>query len=218
MILLIVPSRGRPHNAVELIKTWRATTEGKSELRFYVDSDDPTAYQYPEEFTSIGEPGRLVGITNRIAVANTSYYKMFGSIGDDHRFESAGWETKLLRALDKLGGRGVVYGDDGVHGENLCTAFFISANVVKALGYMIFPGLEHLYADNFALELGKAMRKLTYLPDVKIAHHHPIAKKAAWDATYEIGNNPGVWDRDSKAFADWQDNYKDLDVIKALCS
>ena len=215
MILLIVPSRGRPHNAVELIKTWQSTTEGKSELRFYVDDDDPTALRYPAEFTTVGEPGRLVGITNRIAVANVNYYTMFGSIGDDHRFESPGWETKLLKGLDKLGGRGVLYGDDGVHGQNLCTAFFMSTNIVKALGYMIYPSLEHLYADNFALELGKAMGKLKYLSDVKITHYHPIAKKAEWDTTYDIGNNADVWARDGAAFDYWKRNLKELDAKKA---
>lgn len=215
MILLIVPSRGRPHNARQLIDTWEATTEGKSLLEFYVDNDDPTAKDYPAGFTTVGEPGRLVSITNRVANATANTYEVFGSIGDDHRFESAGWETALLKALDKLGGTGVVYGDDGVHGKNLCTAFFMSSNIIKALGYMVYPEIEHLFADNFALELGRKVG-IKYLPDVKIIHHHPIAQKANWDATYEIGNNPAVWSKDEAAFNKWRKHYLERDARKVL--
>jgi len=163
---------------------------------------------YPKDFTTVGEPGRLVALTNRAATQLADDATILGSIGDDHRFESTKWESSFIKGLDKLGGIGVMYGDDGLQGQNLATAFFISANIVRQLGYMIWPELEHLYADNYAMELGKVIDKLLYMPNVKITHYHPLAGKSPWDLTYDIGNNDGVWVRDRAAFEHWYNNHR----------
>lgn len=214
-ILLVVPSRGRPHNAERLRRAWEATTEGCSELRFLVDLDDPTRHDYPEDLTDIGIPGRLVVLTNRCAIANLDRFRVFGSIGDDHLPQTR-WEGPVLDAFDE--GAHVVYGDDGVHGERIPTAFFMSSAAVRARGHMIPPTFEHLFADNQALDLGRAADCVRYLPEVKITHLHPIVGLAPDDETYRRGTGPEVWARDEAAYRAWVADGlpRETELIRAL--
>ena len=55
---------------------------------------------------------------------------------------------------------------------------------------MVPPGMIHLYFDNFWLDFGRAMGKITYLPDVIIEHMHPAVGKAVLDAGYQEVNAP----------------------------
>lgn len=214
-IALLVPTRARPHNARKLIDAWWSATEGKSTLYFMVDSDDPEILSYQDiaitvdnadVVVMIGRPARLVEWTNFMAehLWQRTGHKIFGSIGDDHLPESSGWESAIIEAVEAMPNKaGVVYGDDGVHGGNLATAFFMTANITDALGYMCPPELEHLYCDNAAMDIGRAST-LIYLPDVKITHYHPIAGKAEWDDTYVRGNEGRVQHHDSLAYSKWK--------------
>ncbi len=65
---------------------------------------------------------------------------------------------------------------------------------------MTLPRLSHLYADNFWLELGNRLNKITYLDDVLIEHMHPAAGKATQDAGYEFSSNYNLHMQDKKIF------------------
>lgn len=209
-ILLIVPSRGRPHNADRLVRAWQATTEGLSELRFLVDNNDPTRWDYPEDYTDIGIPGRLAALTNRCA-RRSLHYRLLGSIGDDHVPETL-FESALLEAAGDVG---IAFGDDGVHHERIPTAFFVTSNIVRELGGMGPPGVQHLFFDDWARELGNAAGCLRYLPDVKITHWHPIVNKAPIDATYLAGGeNKVLFASDKRAYEAWLANGLQPDAAK----
>jgi len=202
-ILVIVPTRGRPDWALRLSESHRATTDGLSDIVFMVDDDDPCAAEYVDRVPNVvvGNPAKLVEWTNRIAVANVDNYQVFGSVGDDHLFETIGWERLILSGFDAVGGTGVVYGDDGYQGENLPTACFVSTDIVAALGWMAPPQLEHMFCDNFWLALGRALGRVRYVPAVKITHLHPAAGKAEWDASYRETNSDAKMTADQQAWA-----------------
>ena len=201
-LLLVVPSRERPHNAQRLRSAWHATTEGRSDLAFLVDDDDPTKGDYPESLTIIGEPGRLVGLTNRCAVANVDRYRAFASWGDDHVPLDA-FEGPIMGAIDEAGGVAIVGTNDGVHGAAIPTACVVTANIVVELGWMALPTLEHLCCDLAWKALGVAADCWRYLPNVHVEHRHPIVGRASWDATYERGNSGVVSARDHEAYEAW---------------
>ena len=216
-ILLIVPSRARPHNARALLDVWQATTEGHSGIVFCLDDDDPTTPEYPRDDCEviIGPRKRLAGWTNTVAVARLDDHALFGSIGDDHRPESQGWESAILDAVRLVDGPAIVYGDDGVHGEAIPTAFFVTSNIVRTVGGMGPPGVSHLFFDDWARELGRAAGCLRYLAGVKITHHHPLAGRAPMDQTYEDGgSNRVLWNADEVAFRAWMRDGLDGDAAK----
>lgn len=205
-LIIIVPSRGRPAAAADLLDAFNATCTADTELLFALDDDDPTRHDYPTRTPQWVGPNRsMVEALNNAAGGYVSGLLgmdppfAIGFQGDDHRPRTKGWDTAYLAALRELG-TGIVYGDDLLQRQNLPTQCAMTADIVQALGFMAPPTLHHMYVDNFWRELGKNADCLRYLPDVVVEHLHPVAQKAAWDDGYQRVNAPTVYARDADAF------------------
>jgi hypothetical protein len=191
-LCVIVPTRGRPQNAVRLINDWR-TTEATARLLFAVDDDDPMKKHYIDVFDAnrepwlkfvVGERLRLGPTLNHEAVAQAKQWDYLGFIGDDHSPKTPLWDKKIEAALKEMR-TGIVYGDDKFQGINLPTAVFLTSDIVRTLGYMCPPTLIHMWLDNSWKEWGESIGRLRYLPSVVIEHLHPQADgKGQMDDNY----------------------------------
>lgn len=226
-LVVIVPSRGRPHAAAELLEAFR-DTRTTARLVFALDEDDPTRGEYakvvPPATAMIdtgAAPATMVRALNAAAVLRASGENppfAIGFMGDDHRPRTPGWDAAYLEALCELG-TGIVYGNDLLQGERIPTQVSMTADIVRALGYMAPPVLTHLYVDNFWRDLGQAAQCLRYLPDVVVEHMHPVAGKAAWDAGHQRVNAPEMYDRDAAAYRQFVNDghfSAAVDTVRAL--
>ena len=204
--LVLVPTRGRPSNAVEVLKAHKEFS-CRSDILFVVDTDDEELVNYR---TAVGleyiveVENKTRGMAYPINIAAKKYandYEFFTFIGDDHRFRTPDWDVTLMRGIGSK--PGLAYGDDLLQGQNLPTAVMMSGAIVRALGGMVPPKLKHLYLDNFWKRLGEDLDSLTYMPQVIIEHCHPIAGKAEWDEGYRAVNAREVYSFDALMF----DNY-----------
>lgn len=222
-LLMIVPSRGRPGNVAALVDAWFGTAVGAATLLIAIDDDDPTRDDYLKMLAppikagtlrvEVAKRQRLGGTLNSIAGVGATEYRALGFMGDDHRPRTAGWDRRMVEALDELGS-GMVYGDDLFQRANLPTAIAMTSDIVRSLGYMVPGGLVHLYVDDAWKALGEGIGRLRYLPDVVIEHLHPSAGKAQMDASYEETNSQAQFDADRQRFEDWQQSGLDADVTK----
>lgn len=192
-VLVIVPTRGRPQNVVALEASLKETDTLNAEFLYAIDPDDPARAAYEaldlKNIWVMHERLRLGGTLNLLAMMHASGYEAIGFMGDDHRPRTTGWDDKITDEIN-AGGPRVVYGNDLLQGPNLPTAVFMSSEIIMGLGYMVPPGLKHLYADDFWRDLGRALGCLVYRNDVIIEHMHPIAGKADWDEGYKEVNAP----------------------------
>lgn len=212
-VLVMVPSRGRPDRIQVFIDAWREHST-MSDLLIQLDEDDPTWREYPvPEGVSIvvGPRRRLVESIN-FGVKELPDYAYYASLGDDHIIRTPGWDRKLVDRIEKNHGWGIAYGDDMLQHQRLPTAVVISANIIKTLGYMCHPSMEHLYADNFWKELGEMTGTLLYEPSVVIEHMHPFAHKATMDDSYAASNSTEQYDHDRQGFQEWQAKQRASDV------
>jgi hypothetical protein len=225
-LVVVVPSRGRPRRAGELVRAFEQTCTADTCLVFALDDDDPTRHDYPHLNEVHGLAyGLSVGASRNMNEALqgavlTSMADTFavGFMGDDHRPRTRGWDEAYLVALRELG-TGIVYGDDLLQGERLPTQCAMTADIVRTLGYMAPPSLMHMYLDNFWLSLGREADCIRYLPGVVVEHVHPLARKAAWDAGYARVNAQGVYDRDEAALRAYVDDGEfavDVAKVRAL--
>jgi hypothetical protein len=191
--IFLVPTRGRPQNALRLLRAWCRYTSRSTRLCFIIDNDDPELTNYSQvfnmpEFDSfsfgwmVDERRRLGGSLNYWAPKLVDAYEAIGFMGDDHLPRDIGWDLKMKDAM--VGQPTIAYGNDLIQGPNLPTAVLMDSRIVKSLGWMIPPGLTHMYLDNFWRDFGHALGTLVYLNDVIIEHVHPIAGKTAWDDRY----------------------------------
>lgn len=195
----------------------------ETRLHVAIDADDPLKADYlrlPETNTArrfgmdidrltirvlpIGETGDMVRAMNSAVRPFVNDEDLIiGMLNDDQRVRTKGWDA---RVIDTLRDRpGICYGDDLFQGPKLVTSPFISAPIIKALGWYCLPTCEHLFVDNAWGVLGQTLDCLTYLPDVVIEHMHPFAGKGDWDEGYERANNQAVIDADNIAYHEWRD-------------
>lgn len=202
--LILIPTRGRPKNAIEVLQTHRKFS-CQSDLVFVIDNDDDELINYR---SSVGleyvyeVENNTRGMAHPLNIAAKKLakdYDYLTFLGDDHRLRTPDWDASLMRAIgDKPG---LAYGNDLLQGANLPTAVMMSSAIVQALGGMVPPKLKHLYLDNFWKALGTDLGALHYLPEIIIEHCHPIAGKAEWDEGYRAVNAREVYSFDHLMFS-----------------
>lgn len=227
-LLVIIPTRGRPHAVPEIMQAWD-DTGATADVLFCVDKDDPELAGYKAQAKALADDQRarfafwarkrLVGTLNQAAVKNAGDYRFLAFMGDDHRPRPAGrpWDARIRECLS--GGPGIVYGNDLLQGEAMATAVAMTSDIVEALSYMAPPAMVHLCVDLVWVEWGKGMQRITYLDDMVIEHLHPAALKAQMDQGYEEANSPEQVSSDSAAYYEYRDGgglEVDLEKLRKL--
>lgn len=223
-LVVIVPSRGRPRAAVELADTFD-NVGATCRLVFAVDEDDPTGNGYLNalnEYTLTTvhfgpAPSTMVKALNMVAGQYANEAFGIGFMGDDHRPRTRRFDRLYVDELRALG-TGIVYGNDLLQGENIPTQVAMTADIVRALGFMAPPTLTHLYVDNYWRDLGQAAECLRYLPGVVVEHMHPIAGKADWDEGHIRVNQSSMYERDNAAYLRYARLHlaEDVEKVRAL--
>jgi GDP-D-mannose 3',5'-epimerase len=209
-ISIVVPTRKRAIPVKELIESAKNTADDFSRVQFcfYVDADDDesrvaiTNYSkdYTEcagiEYTTSQLPLKLSGMWNY------AYDKLaFGDItmlcGDDIRFRSKGWDTRIIQEFDAVPDKILlVYGDDQL--RHSATHSFVHRRWIQTSGFWLPPYFVADYCDTWLAEVATGINRIKYLPDVITEHMHFSVGKSAYDNTTELRlmrahrENPGA--------------------------
>jgi len=225
-LVVLCPSRNNPTALIEAATSFAATVTGPSTFFIgVVDYDDPKLAEYITRSTAAGillmqvpegEAGSMNAAMNWAAASWAQEADVVGFIGDDHRFRTKGWDRAIEMVLDGQGG-GFAYADDLGQRENLPTQVFISAKIVRALGWMGLPGARHLYLDDTWKRLGDGAGCLYYIPDIVIEHMHPAFGKGAWDENHVRVNSQEMYSHDAKIYADWVEHRstEDIEIVRS---
>jgi hypothetical protein len=220
-LLIITPTRGRPASAQRLINAVQSTATAQTDLVLAVDDDDLGTYEplslTGQAYLMSGPRTTCPAWTNRVAARYEGEYRAFASLGDDHVPETPGWDSILLGAIDAMGGTGLAFGWDCVRPDQLATAPVISASIVAALGWLMLPTVQHVFADDCWTEIAREAGCLRYVPEVIIRHLHWSNGTAPRDVTYLERDH--LWPADEAAYHAWQREGKAADVekVRALC-
>lgn len=183
---------------------------------YALDQNDPQAAAYEGEvlrcfrrngeiYWSGPEGSGMVAAINGVGrwlIAQPNPPSMVAVLNDDHLPRSKGWHHALATALSGVG-TGIVYGDDLLRGEALCTAWAMTTDIIRATGRIVPCLVSHLFADNAVMALGRAADVLTYWPNVVIEHVHYTNGKAEKDEGYERVNDRERWRADEAKYQRW---------------
>lgn len=218
---IITPTRFRPENARRLIDAVAGTAVLATDVILAVDEDDgsyPDLESAPGLIVVRGPRKNCIQWSNHLAAEFGGAYRYLASFGDDHEPRTHAWDAHLTRAIEQMGGTGIAYGNDTLQGENLPTAPVISSNIAAALGWLMYPGLGHFFADNVWKDLA-AGQCLAYLPQVIIKHYHYSFGTARMDDIY--AEAAPAWAADEPAYRAWRaaddGMARDREKIGALC-
>ena len=207
-MIILVPTRGRPSNAVELLAEHEKLST-HSDILFIIDANDPEHDQYEFEvgahkcMTIENETRGMAYPINKAAnaIVKENKYQYFAFLGDDHRPRTAGWDELLIQAMQRR--PSMAYSNDLLQKERLPTMITMTSDIVAALNGMVPPKMKHLYLDNFWKKLGQDLGALTYLDHVIVEHMHPIAGKAEWDEGYKEVNATEIYSFDALAYKNY---------------
>lgn len=213
MLTIIVPTRGRPQSALELVDAVLETRQIETtNVILAVDKTDPTMTEYKaiEKVHLPGSGARVEPVTGgwMVAALNEAATRVVATdprvtavafLGDDHRPRTPGWDAAYLSALNAMGA-GIVYGDDLLQHEFVPTQCAMSADIIRRLGWMAHPGLKHMYVDTLWRDMADVAGKRAYLPDVVVEHLHYINGKSVEDEHYKRVNDRSVYEADERVF------------------
>jgi len=168
-------------------------------LVFCVDDDDPTLADYPPVVAAGPPTGDPTGPLNRAALAATS--DIVGFCGDDSRFETPGWDTRVLEALRRPG---FCWTADGTNPNPWPSTCFVNKSIVDALGWFVLPGLRRGYFDVAWVELARLTDSARLLPDVMIRHDNSAGDPHSPNYLPERRVPPQVIASDQQVFERWQ--------------
>lgn len=204
---LFCPSRGRPDEARALKHSFDQTmTLPHVELVFLVDEDDPTRFAYPKYGYGGYNNGIIIGPgtgdptgpLNRAVAKSES--DIVGFIGDDSRFESVGWDAKVLDALREPG---FCWTADGTNPNPWPSTCFVNRTIPEALGWFVLPGLRRGYFDVVWITLAQLTQSARLLPDVMIRHDNGAGDPRSPNFLPERRVSPAVIESDRMVFETW---------------
>lgn len=180
---LLVPSRSRPLNIARLWESMQATCTARTTLLVGLDADDPQSEVYPAGPGYVIQDGLryVTAWFNHLALMTYDQFTAIGTVGDDNTCETKGWDTAVLRALER---QPFAFCNDEYPRApgSLSCHIFMRAGVVKTLGYAGPPEISHMYVDvawmAWCLACGHE-----YLHDVRLPHRH-YTLGAGHDETY----------------------------------
>jgi hypothetical protein len=212
-MIVICPTRGRVELFKQMVKSFVETKSECTSLEACLDGDDPKISDY---ITECAISNISFHISNRKSVTkhiNDAYernyqYNYYHITNDDVIYHTKLWDLTLMQKLEDEGG-GISYGKDLLweNGE-LPTFPVISKNVVNALGWLQYPGLDRYFGDTVWGEIGRFSKSLYYIPDVIIEHKHHINGKRSMD------NMDGDLNSDRMKYLNWIANESISDIKK----
>jgi len=122
-------------------------------------------------------------------IYNNTRFKDAGTlvsmVGDDMEWRTAGYDKKILNAINRVNGYGLVYcNDDFVQGDKLCVNLFTTRKFVELTGKPFMCEMfAAYYIDTVWMEVGEKTNTLIYLDDVILKHHHYTANPKRADKT-----------------------------------
>ena len=128
-----------------------------------------------------------------------------GWADDDYLPETPGWDVKMVESMR---GYNFVSTNDcwkaraDVAVGRMCGAWAFSGGLLRAVGYLVPPGLKKSYVDDVWETIGRATGTWATRMDVVVRHLHPETGLAPADETNnQVGKN---WHNDTRAYKHWK--------------
>lgn len=212
-ILMICCSKNRPDRIQEMIKSYQQTKKSEETSMVYcLDSDEKRMEEYIKVLDGsvviIEHPNYQTPVFNLVSKQMFPDFDYYGLINDDHIFRTEGWDVELVKTIKEKGdGFGLAHANALWYDSDiLCkhpSAFIISANIIKALEYAIYPELRHFKLDAYFRDLVDPLGLQFYREDIVIEHMHFHVGKAENDENYEWGYSSEEMTWGTNKYAKW---------------
>jgi len=163
------------------------------EVIFYMDDDDEISaskceelkQKFPNQVKDVVRPRNAHVLSDTY---NAMYPEATGDVimisGDDVIFRTQGWDAGIMNIYTQIPDKiGVVYGQDGIQNQKLCTHAFVHRKWFEIVGYCTPPYFTVDWTDNWMSEIAGIIKRSIYVQDLQIEHMHWAHGKSEIDQT-----------------------------------
>ena len=152
-LLVMCSSYNYPEGLIEMYNSFLETKSEETEIKIYVSEDDPRIEDYkkldiPIEF---GEHKYMVGVMNYFSSKYDA--EAYQLICDDHIYLKKGWDVLILEKIKEVGY--VSFFDKDDYSNKNPTADVLRFDIVRKLGYFIYPKFRQAYLEPFMQHLAR---------------------------------------------------------------
>lgn len=202
-LLVRMPTRGRPLQALEVLKAYRGLAEEQVAIEVVIDADD-TTMNNTQMLQALCQLGCSICIGNhrsKIEAVNSGEiddWAILALASDDMVPIMQGYDRKIVEAMEKHFPLldGAVYFNDGYNRDHvepnrpvLCTFPIMGRHLYDQFGYVYYPEYGSIYCDTEQTDLLAQMKRLAFVDECIIEHRHHAAGKASCDAVYAFNDN-----------------------------
>jgi len=223
-LLSICPSRDRPELCKRMLESFDLTKSEGTEILVYVSIDDPQIGKYEDLLNGrlhiFGPRRNLVQVLNYVSCELYPDIEFYQEVNDDHTYRTKDWDKELIQAIEVKGkGWGIACGNDLMTNEpwevaRHPSAALVSGNIIRTLGYFVYPEIEHLYTDTYLRDVAEGIESLFRLEDIVIEHCHFISNKAVKDDNYNQVYSSESYIYSRKMYQRWVRSQRDIDIQK----
>lgn len=210
-LLVRMPTRGRPGQALQTLGAYRKLASGPVQIEVVLDEDDESmidtaVLQALAELDCVITVGRHRSKIEAVNGGRVDDWAILALASDDMMPVVPGYDARMIAAMDRSFPLrdGAVYFDDGYNKSNarpgkpvLCTMPIMGRHLWEDFGHVYHPEYGSLYSDNEQTELLTAMRRMAFFDELLVEHRHHAAGKAAFDMVYQY--NDSKWGAADKA-------------------
>lgn len=201
--MFLLPTRERPENLDRFLRCY-SDTRAESPITILLDEcdrflGDYLTLSFPENVSyELAERVKPAQRMNNFVSKNRDL-DWYGILADDVIPLTVFWDRILV---SRAGKNKIAYPNDLIQKENLCTHPVVGGDIVRDLGFLIFPGVKHYFGDNVLHVVGQCIDGLEYCEDVILRHEHNIITGIKDGVTMQLETS---YTEDEAAFKAWVD-------------
>jgi hypothetical protein len=170
-------SRHSPGELKTMLESFDKTSSC-SDIAVYISEDDKYINEYVSLLNTgnwicyIGKHKYLGEVLNYFSTQVFPEYEYYQEVNDDHIYITPEWDRLLIETIEKNGnGWGIAFPNKlGEPNDFSPSAYVMSGNIVRTIGWFTLPGLRQNSIDNTIFKLGTGVNRYWYAQDVQIYH------------------------------------------------
>lgn len=206
-LLVRMPTRGRPAQALSVLQKYRDMAGVPVTLEVVIDGDDETmlAAEVQQRLCALGCAITVDYHGSKVEAVNGGCDDLVWEVlllaSDDMVPVVDGYGLRALAAMDEQFPQfdGAIYFDDGFQGEKVCTLPIVGRRWWQQNWCHVYSSeYQSLHCDVEQTELWKARGRLVYVDEKIIEHRHPSWGMTDRDALYD--RNDALDQRDREVY------------------
>jgi hypothetical protein len=184
-LLIKFPTRNRKNKFFKVLREYQNLCEDLNNTYFLITLDNDDESMNPSDVEDIfktfknvkviyGTSNSKIHAVNRdIELVNDWDIVLLAS--DDMTPKVKGYDNIIRNKMKEFYSDtdGILWFNDGFQGEKLNTLCILGKKYYKRFNYIYHPDYKSCWSDNEFMEVGKILKKQTYIDFVIIKHEHP---------------------------------------------